>query len=80
MDKINFLSKFFGEWTSKKWGFLAKIQQKNAKTSLDFNYVKPYLVMQHFDSTIGLMVCLVPDLDLECSRFSIYIGLRPPLN
>ena len=25
------LSKFFGEWTSKKWGFLAKIQQKNAK-------------------------------------------------
>ena len=25
------LSKFFGEWTSKKWGFLAKIQQKNAR-------------------------------------------------
>ena len=29
---------------------------KSYQTSLDFNYVKPYLVMWQFDSTIGLMV------------------------
>ena len=36
--------------------FISLSFKNQIKTSLDFNYVKPYLVMWQFDSTIGLMV------------------------
>ena len=39
----------------RPWLYAAKLD-KLYKSGLDYNYVKPCLVMQQFDSTIGLMV------------------------
>ena len=35
---------------------LMAVDVEKGYTSLDFNYVKPYLVMWQFDSTSGIMV------------------------